>query len=164
MIKSIRFAILMDRARVSASRGDYHCALDILEQASRVFGTDGPSPRVPVTANLFYADICVRLSRFLDAFSACEIAIQQLLAQRGRRLRRFNGETIKYLLFHCKWILSLTTSFADSTAFNLAKKIDLTYDNIDVRRVSGTVRRTFPMSAQEARQLDRFFHDNALAP
>lgn len=154
-----RHALAMNSAINLFAKGKYDAARAQLERFFLECGAPGPSTMVPVMSNVMFADLCERTGEQINSYDACKVAIEQL--QSGNCINRINSEDKKYLLFRCKWTLSLLTRYIDSIAFQDASRISVRYSDLDLRRVSPYVRRSFPIPEDSGRAVDRYFEQNA---
>jgi hypothetical protein len=142
------------KVQLLASRGRYGDALvKIKERYSSC-----PSNSAPVLINLLFADLCERLGRMHDAAEACELVLLQIdtVEVRGE----FREDELKYMKYHCKWILSSLSKFSDSLVFKRAAAIDLSFDDLALANVRPRLKRIFPLNAEDARKLDSFVLQN----
>ncbi len=159
-LRRIRTAHLFGRARRASSRQNFDLAIILLSKIFVLSGSEGPQRTTPLLANVLYADCCLKTGRKEDSYNVCVVILDQCDYLEHNKVRIFNRETIKYIRYIVKWILSLLSPFVDSEAFKLALSIENDFNDLDIAFVSKLTLKTFPISEDEGRRLDRFIAEN----
>lgn len=141
-------------ARVLASQGRYDAAIKTLERAFK-FSSDKPDIRTPVAANALLADLLYRIDEKHKSFGAIQVVLG--IINKKSKLSKSDRDYIEYKM---KWLASCLTSYSDSEAFETALAISLTYDNLDIGKVSKYLTRLFPLTEDQGREFDRSFLAN----
>ena len=158
MAEGFRYALAMRTAQNLAAQRKFENAKLPLTRFFSSFGAPGPSTNVPVEANIMFAGLCQWTDHQHAAYEACHVAIEQI--KTDKCVVELSGEDKEYLLFHCKWKLSLITNFIDSVAFQDAVQTGVRYADLNLRRVSPRLRRRFPITEDAGRALDQYFEEN----
>jgi hypothetical protein len=157
--RRLKYAFAMVGADRYAAAENYAAARAKLTDWYASRGETGPSDGAPAEANVRYASLSQRVGELHAAYEGCVVAIRQL---KEGRVRLAEAEK-KYLLFYCKWILSLTTKFIDSEAFSLAVSTGVRYADVSVKDVRPRLRRRFPIGDENGEALDTYFAENEAA-
>ena len=72
-----------------------------------------------------------------------------------------NYNNYNYLIYKCKWIICLTTEFTDSIAYDFAKSITLTYNDIRNVKAFPMIRQFLYIAPSDGHSLDEFFRQNS---
>jgi hypothetical protein len=161
-VRAFRTLVLFVKATGAATKKEHERALEITLAIFRLFGCSQPCTDAPPILNVFYADMCQRVRRNLDAYEACKVSIKQIDDRLANCKKAVHRNNLIWLKFRCKWILITITQYSDSDAFNLARSMAVTSDMLDRSNSSRTLRSTFPCDPDDAAKVDAFVFANGV--